>query len=218
MIGLYRYLLAGWVLSQRYVPPVLVFLAALSVGTGSDSGPLLRTYSFCVGAVLACGAWLAVTVVNHEDPVQRQVVTVAAGSARRVLAATVAVALTGCLFLIALGLFIPLLVGHHTVTAGVLAAGAVAQFAAALVGTALGLLVSRSVIPRLGIAVATAVAALLAMLLIGWISPINPLIRLLSNAGTPGGVAVRLVVLTGLSAALLAVGAAITQWVASRRG
>jgi hypothetical protein len=218
LIALYRYLLAGSVQSQRYVPPTLVFLAALSVGTSSDNGPLLRTYSFCVAAVLACSTWLTVTVVGQEHPVQRQVVVVASGSARRVLAATVAVALTGCLFLIAIGLVYPLLVGDHAVTAGALVAGAVAQFAAALVGTALGLLTSRLVVPRLGVAVVAAVAVLLAMLLVRWISPINPLVRLLSTAGEPGVTAVPLAVLTGLSAALLAVSAVITQWVSARRG
>jgi hypothetical protein len=218
LIALYRYVLAGTLLSQRYVPPVLVFLVALSVGTSSDSGPLLGSYAFCVGAVVACGTWLAIAVVNHEDPVQRQVVVTAAGSARRVLVATVAVALTGCLLLIAIGLVYPIATGHHTVTAGALLVGAIAQLAGAFVGVALGLPASRLVIRRFGIAMVIAVTGLLAVVLIRWISPVNPLVRLLSNADRPGDTVARLAVLTGWSAVLLAVSVITTQWLAGRRG
>ncbi len=217
MIALYRYQLSGLLLSQRYLPPVLVFLAALSVGTSSDTSPLLHAYSFCVAAIFACALWLAVAVVNHENPVQRQVIVVSAGSSRRVLTVTVAVALTGCLFLTAIGLVYPMLVGQRTVTAGTVAAGAVAQMSAACVGTAVGLVTSRLVITRLGVAVVVAVAALLAMLLVGWISPISPLIRLLADAGSPGGIAVRLGALAVVSAAMLAAGTVLTRLVSDRR-
>lgn len=217
MIALYRYQLTSMVLSQRYLPPALVYLAALSVGTSSDNGPLLRSYSFCVAAVLACSTWLAVSVVNHEDPVQRQVTTVAAGGSRRMLGAAIAVTFTGCLFLTALGLIYPILTGDHVVTAGAVLVGAVAQLAAALVGTALGLLTSRLVIPRLGIAMVVAVTALLAILLVRWISPVSPLIRLLSNATSPDSTTIPLTALTAVSVAILAVSAIITQRVADRR-
>jgi hypothetical protein len=64
----YRYLLRSVLLSQRYLPPTLFFLAALAVGTSSDSGPLESSYAFCVLAMLVCTTWLTVSIVNHEDP------------------------------------------------------------------------------------------------------------------------------------------------------
>ncbi len=217
MIALYRYQLSSLLLSQRYLPPVLVFLAALSVGTSSDSSPLLHAYSFCVAAILACSMWLTVAVVNHENPVQRQVIVVAAGSSRRVLAVTVAVTLTGCALLTAIGLVYPMIIGQRTVTAGVVVAGTVAQLSAASVGVAVGLLTSRLVITRVGVAVVVAVGALLAMLLVGWISPISPLIRLLTDAASAGGIAVRLGALAAVSLTMLAAGTAVTHLVAGRR-
>ncbi|WP_433170508.1 hypothetical protein [Actinoallomurus sp. CA-150999] len=215
MIALYRYLMSSMVLSQRYLPPTLVFLAALSVGTGSDAGPLWQTYSFCVAAIVTCATWMTVALIDHEDAVQRQVITVAAGGARRVLAATIAAALTGDLLLITLGMTIPIAIGHHTVTAGALAAGTVAQLAAALVGNALGLLTSRPVIPRVGVALVVALAALLVMLLVRWASPINPLIHALSGSHSPHPVSLGL--LAGVSVLLLAASAAVTLRITERR-
>ncbi|MEV8635090.1 hypothetical protein AB0395_25880 [Streptosporangium sp. NPDC051023] len=216
MIALYRYQLASLVFSQRYLPPVLVFLVALSVGTSSGAGPLLGAYAFCVIAVLGCATWLTIAVVNHEDPTQRQVVTVTVGTAERVLAANVATALTGCSFMIVIGLGYPILMGHYIVTATAVATGALAQLAMALLGMALGLLTSRLVIPRLGVAVIVAVVVLLAMLLLPWLSPVRPLIQLLSDAPYPDDVAVRAAVLTCVSAVILAACSIATHLVARR--
>jgi hypothetical protein len=69
--ALYRYLLTSVLLSQRYLPPTLLFLAAMAVGTTSDNGPLESSYAFCVLAMLVCSTWLTVSIVNHEDPTQR---------------------------------------------------------------------------------------------------------------------------------------------------
>jgi hypothetical protein len=217
VIALYRYLLISVLLSQRYLPPVLVFLVALFTGTSADSGPLLHAYSFCVLAVVACSTWLAVAVVNHENAIQRQVVIVTAGSAQRVLAVTVAVALTGCLFMIAVGLVYPTVTGRHVVTAGAVAAGAAAQLAAALIGISLGLLTSRLVIPRVGVAVLTAVLVLVVLLVVRDASPVGPLIRLLDRASSPASIAGRLAGLTAISAAVLAASAIATHLIARRR-
>ena len=70
-----------------------------------------------------------------------------------------------------------------------------------MIGIAIGLLCSRLVIPRIGIAMLTAAAAILAVLLLRWISPIRPLMTLLSDGRTPGGTAVPVTLLTALAAA-----------------
>jgi hypothetical protein len=216
--ALYRYLMASVLLSQRYLPPTLIFLAAMAVGTTSDNGPLQSSYAFCVLAMLVCTTWLTVSLVNHEDPTQHQITLVMIGSSLRVLAITVTVVLTWCVPLLVVGIVYPIVTGKHVFTAGDLVVGAAAQLAAAMIGIAIGLLCSRLVIPRIGIAMLTAAAAILAVLLLRWISPIRPLMTLLSDGRTPGATAVPLTLLTALAAAILIAALFGTKALADRRG
>ncbi|MGY4772375.1 hypothetical protein ACXC9Q_36170 [Kribbella sp. CWNU-51] len=218
MTALYRYLMASVLLSQRYLPPTLIFLAAMAVGTTSDNGPLQSSYAFCVLAMLVCATWLTVSLVNHEDPTQHKITLVMIGSSLRVLAITVTVVLTWCVPLLVVGIVYPIVTGKHVVTAGDLVVGAAAQLAAAMIGIAIGLLCSSLVIPRIGIAMLTAAAAILAVLLLRWISPIRPLMTLLSDGRTPGGTAVPLTLLTALAVAILIAALFATKALADRRG
>ncbi|WP_328520140.1 hypothetical protein [Kribbella sp. NBC_00359] len=217
MTALYRYLMASVLLSQRYLPPTLIFLAAMAVGTTSDNGPLQSSYAFCVLAMLVCTTWLTVSLVNHEDPTQHKITLVMIGSSLRVLAITVTVVLTWCVPLLVVGIVYPIVTGKHVFTAGDLVVGAAAQLAAAMIGIAIGLLCSRLVIPRIGIAMLTAAAAILAVLLLRWISPIRPLMTLLSDGRTPGGTAVPLTLLTALAAAILIAALFATRALADRK-
>jgi len=215
--ALYRYLLTSVLLSQRYLPPTLIFLAAMAVGTTSDNGPLQSSYSFCVLAMLVCTTWLTVSIVNHEDPTQRKITLVMIGSSLRVLTMTVAVVITWCVPLLLIGLVYPIVTGKHVVTAGDLAVGAAAQLGAAMTGIAIGLLCSRLVIPRIGVAMLTAAAAILAVLLLRWISPIRPIMTVLSDEKTAGANAVPLTLLAVLSAILLAAAVLATKLLADRK-
>lgn len=217
MSALYRYLLTSVLLSQRYLPPTLIFLAAMAVGTTSDNGPLQSSYSFCVLAMLVCTTWLTVSIVNHEDPTQRKITLVMIGSSLRVLTTTVAVVVTWCVPLLVIGLVYPIVTGKHVVTAGDLAVGAAAQLGAAMIGIAIGLLCSRLVIPRIGVAMLTAAAAILAVLLLRWISPIRPIMTVLSNEEAATTNAVPLTLLGALSAILLAVAVLATKLLADRK-
>ncbi|MET7280353.1 hypothetical protein ABZS29_19100 [Kribbella sp. NPDC005582] len=205
-------------LSQRYLPPTLIFLAALAVGTTSDNGPLQSAYAFCVLAMLVCTTWLTVSIVNHEDPTQRRITLVMIGSSAKVLAITVAVILTWCVPLIVIGICYPLITGKHVVTPGTLTVGVVAHLTAALIGIAIGLLCSRLVIPRIGVAMLTAAAAILAVLLIRWISPIRALMSVLSDGErSPAESAVPLTVLAVLSAAILTAALFTTRALSDRK-
>ncbi|WUJ70606.1 hypothetical protein OG809_36590 [Kribbella soli] len=217
MTALYRYLLTSVLLSQRYLPPTLIFLAAMAVGTTSDNGPLQSSYAFCVLAMLVCTTWLTVSIVNHEDPTQRQITVVTMGSSLRVLATTVAVVVTWCVPLLIIGLVYPIVTGNHVVTAGTLAVGAAAQLGAALIGATIGLLCSRLVIRRIGIAMLTAAAAILAVLLLRWISPIRSIMTVLSNDKTAGANAVPLTLLAALSVVLLVAAVFVTKALADRK-
>jgi hypothetical protein len=215
--ALYRYLLTSVLLSQRYLPPTLIFLAAMAVGTTSDNGPLQSSYSFCVLAMLICTTWLTVSIVNHEDPTQRKITLVMIGSSLRVLTMTVAVVITWCVPLLLIGLGYPIVTGKHTVTATDLAVGAAAQLGAAMIGTAIGLLCSRLVIPRIGVAMLAAAAAILAVLLLRWISPIRPIMTVLSNEKSAATNAVPLTLLAALSAILLSAAVLATKLLADRK-
>lgn len=217
MSALYRYLMASVLLSQRYLPPTLIFLGALAVGTTSDNGPLQSSYSFCVLAMLVCTTWLSVSIVNHEDPTQRKITLVMIGSSLRVLAITVTVVLTWCVPLLVAGLVYPIVTGKHVVTPGDLVVGAAAQLGAAMIGITIGLLCSRLVIPRIGVAMLTAAAAILLVLLINWISPIRPLMTLLSAGRSAGEDAVPITLLTALAAVMLVAALFATRALADRR-
>ncbi|HET6985558.1 MAG TPA: hypothetical protein VFI00_03045 [Kribbella sp.] len=217
MTALYRYLMASVLLSQRYLPPTLIFLAAMAVGTTSDNGPLQSSYAFCVLAMLVCTTWLTVSIVNHEDPTQHKITLVMIGSSLRVLAITVTVVLTWCVPLLVVGIVYPIVTGKHVVTAGDLVVGAAAQLGAAMIGIAIGLLCSRLVIPRIGIAMLTAAAAILVVLLLRWISPIRPLMTLLSDGRTASATAVPLTLLTALAAAILTAAVFATRALADRK-
>ncbi|MFD3401078.1 hypothetical protein ACFWUU_10395 [Kribbella sp. NPDC058693] len=217
MTALYRYLLTSVLLSQRYLPPTLIFLAAMAVGTTSDNGPLQSSYAFCVLAMLVCTTWLTVSIVNHEDPTQRQITVVTVGSSLRVLATTVAVVVTWCVPLLIIGLIYPIVTGKHVVTAGDLAVGAAAQLGAALVGATIGLLCSRLVIRRIGIAMLTAAAAIIAVLLLRWISPIRSIMTVLSDDKSAGTNAVPLTLLAALSVVLLVAAVFVTKALADRK-
>jgi hypothetical protein len=203
-------------LSQRYLPTALIFLALMAVGTTSDSGPL-QSYAFCVLAMLVCTTWLTVSIVNQEDPTQRKITLVMIGSSLRILAITLVVVLTWCIPLLVAGLVYPIVTGRHEVTTGILAVGAIAQLAAAMIGIAIGLLCSRLVIARIGIAMLTAAAAILAVLLIRWISPIRPLMTLLSSDRSPTASAVPLGLLTVLCAAIVIAALFGTRALADRK-
>jgi hypothetical protein len=209
--------MASVLLSQRYLPPTLIFLAAMAVGTTSDNGPLQSSYAFCVLAMLVCTTWLTVSLVNHEDLTQHKITLVMIGSSLRVLAITVTVVLTWCVPLLVVGIVYPIVTGKHVFTAGDLVVGAAAQLGAAMIGIAIGLLCSRLVIPRIGIAMLTAAAAILAVVLLRWISPIRPLMTLLSDGRTPGGTAVPVTLLTALAAAILIAALFATKALADRR-
>lgn len=217
MTALYRYLMASVLLSQRYLPPTLIFLAAMAVGTTSDNGPLQSSYAFCVLAMLVCTTWLAVSIVNHEDRTQYQITLVMIGSMVRVLAMTVAVVLTWCVPLVVIGLIYPIVTGQHDVTTGDVVVGAAAQLGAAMIGVAIGLLCSRLIIPRIGIAMLTAAAAILAVLLIRWISPIRPLMTVLSNERSAAHNAEALTLLAALCLAFLLAAVFVTRAVADRK-
>lgn len=217
MIALVRYTLANVVLSQRYLPPVLLFLVVLVVFTGADSGPLLPVYAVSAGAVFVCGTWLTIVTINAEDPTQRAVTVVNAGGSGRVLVASVWVAFAWCVFLGVVGLLYPLVTGHHRAVPAVFALGAVGELTGACTGMAVGLLCSRIVLRRTGVAVLAALAGIFAFLLVPGLPPVRSVFLLLAARRLGSTVLAPAVGFAAVAVALLVGSSVLTRFVARRR-
>lgn len=100
MIGLIRYTAATMLHSQRYLAPVLLFMAALGVSSSNDSGPLPPIYGLGAGTLFVCATWLTIALISIEDPAHRAIIVVSARHSGKVLLASVSVALISCLVLI----------------------------------------------------------------------------------------------------------------------
>ncbi len=195
---------------QTYVPPLLLYTAALVVLTVNDLGPLVGTYAACSLTLFVCLVWLTVTVVNAQTPTQRAVTIVTAGSDRRVLLAEVLAATVLCGLLTVVGLVFPIVSGEHEVTVGAVAVGVLAQMTCGVTGIACGLLCSRPVVPRTGPAVVLALA-LIGAVVIAALPPVGPVVRLLGREEVPGPV------YPALALALLAVSGGVALTVSRRR-
>ncbi|MDN5861764.1 MAG: hypothetical protein L0H84_24450 [Pseudonocardia sp.] len=217
MIALIHFRLSTLLHSQRYLPPALLFLAVLAVGTVNSSGPLLPVYALCAGAVFISAAWLTVVLANIEGPEHRAITVISAGGSRAPLVATIAVALAGCVVLTVVGLLLPLAWGTHSPTAAELAVGVGAQLICACAGVGIGLLCSRLVITRPGYSLLTALALVMLTLLAPAIPPVNPVLRLLSSGRGPHELLWPLLGFAAVAIATLAVSAVLTQRVAARR-
>lgn len=217
MIALVRYLLTTFVLSQRYLAPLLLFLGLVAVLTSSDTGPLTATYAAVAGALLPCAVWLTMALAGLEDEAHRSVLVVGAGSHRRVLLATIATATMSCVLLTAVGLTLPLMFGSHAPGPADLVLGTEAQLTCACTGVAVGLLCSRLVCRRQGYALVLALVLLLAALLGKNVSPVNAMLNHLQQAPRSADALVSTGVSLAVAVVLLAAAAAVTQAITVRR-
>lgn len=216
MIALIRYTSATMLHSQRYLAPVLLFMAAVGVSSSNDSGPLPPIYGLCAGALFVCATWFTIALLSIEDPAHRAITVVSARHSGRVLLASVSVAIVSCLILTLVGVILPLLVGTHTGDRTDLVLGIEAQLTGASVGIAVGLLCSRLVIRRQGYALIAALALVMAALLVRGL-PVNVLLRLLANTtgsadllGPAGG-------LLAIAAVILVASSLATQFITTRK-
>ncbi|GAA1194248.1 hypothetical protein F4556_001604 [Kitasatospora gansuensis] len=217
MTALCRFTLARLLHSQRYLPPVLLFLALVTVLTSSDSGPLTAVYGVCAGSMFLTSCWLTVSLVNLDEPQGRAIAVVSSGSARRLFAADALVALGICLLLTLFGLAYPLVAGHHTVQGVQLLVGAAAQLTAAATGIALGLVCSRPVVGRPGYSLLAALGSALVLPLVPRLPPLNPLLTLLAGRRPAAELVWPVGGLAVLAAGLAVAAVLVTDFVAARR-
>jgi hypothetical protein len=214
--ALVRYTAASVLHSQRWLPPALLFLAALAVFIGNDPGSLVPVYAVTSAAVFVCGTWWTVAVVDAEDPGQRAITSVNAGGGGRVLVASVWVALAGCGVLSVVGLLFPLPGGGHPLSAAVFVLGVLAELTGGCTGVALGLVCSRLVFRRAGHTVLAAVSGVLLFVLVPWLPPIHPMFLLLASGTAPGGLLWAVAGYLAVSLVLLCLATMLAHAVSSR--
>jgi len=176
MIALLRYLAADALRSQRWTAPLLGFAVAVAIIAPSDAAPLLPTMTMSAAALLPAALWLTVVVNHSEDPVQTHITGVTIGSLTRTRLAKLALAYLGCVLLTGLALVWVLTSTNDRITVGLLGIGVLAHLLCALAGVALGAVISRPVLPRIGVTVLAGVGIFLAELLIPHAPPIHPLL------------------------------------------
>ncbi|TLQ43222.1 hypothetical protein [Streptomyces marianii] len=218
MTALIRYTFATVLHTQRYLAPLLLFMGLMGVLTVNGSGPLPPAYASSAGALFVCSTWLTIALMSLDAPPQRAIVVITAGGGSlTVLLAVIGTALLSCLVLMVFGLFFPLWMGDYVVTTTDLLLGLEAQLTCALVGIAIGVLCSKPVFRRQGYALVAALALVMGALLAKGMPPVNRLFTLMAT--TPD--AAKLLAPTGamlaISAVILAVFTAVTQFVAGRR-
>jgi hypothetical protein len=217
MFALIRYTAATLLHSQRYLAPVLLFVGAVGVLASNDAGPLPPVYSSCAAMLFVAATWFTVALVSVEDPTHRAITIVSAGGTRRVLAATVAVAVLGCVAMSVFGLVLPLVFGDHPLSAVDLVVGTEAQLTAAVVGIAIGLVSSRLVIRRQGYALVLALALVLPVLLTPGLGPVNSMLVLMGRVTAAVDLVLPLAGLLAVGVAVLAVAGVGTHVISTRR-
>lgn len=208
-LAVVRFFAADVARSQRFLLPLLAHGALLAVLFGGDPGPPPGPWAVSALAVYPAAAWLAVVVANTEAPEQRAVTIASAGGPARVAAATLLVALAGGLVLAALSVLLPAVVSRYPYPLPVLLAGTLAHIACAATGTAVGLLVARPVVARIGWSLCIGVAVVMATAVQPWLPPAGSAVDALVSGRLPFAEAA-----LGVG---LAVAATVVSWVVEVR-
>jgi hypothetical protein len=191
MIPLVRYQLAVLGHSQRYLPPVLLYIGMMAILYSDNSGPALPGYAVTAAALLVVAGWLTIALVDVEDAVQRSVTTTHVGSMYRTLCGVVLTVL-----MCSVGLAV-LTIGWSEISFGFgyppsdLGIGLLAHVACATFGIAVALPCSGLVVRRIGYTVIAAAAVFAVALLAKWIPLAFPLLLALSADATSTALLVR---------------------------
>ncbi|HEY7591667.1 MAG TPA: hypothetical protein VH969_00825 [Actinophytocola sp.] len=219
MIALVRYTVAVMVHSQRYLPPVLLFV--ICIGTfAHDAGvePMVPIFAPMTAVAFVCAAWLTVVLVTAEDPVQRAITTVNAGRSWPQLAAVAVVVLATFAVLSAVLLTLPFVLGNRAYGPVDLIVGAAALLTGACFGIAIGMPTSRLVFRRQGYALLATLVLIMTFLLVRGLPPVNTLVMLLTEERTePADMLLPELAYLALAVAVLAGSLAATQAIVSRR-
>ncbi|MFJ3089561.1 ABC transporter [Streptomyces sp. NPDC086838] len=206
MTALIRYQADLLVRSQRWLAPVLLYLAFLAVGVRSGQ-PVLDSLGYTAAGMLPVTAWLVRVCVTQEPPAARAVVAAAVGGQPRAHLAALLAAL-GCAGLLGTAATAVVLAisdpasTDHSVRVPLPPAGAAGLLATAccvLLGAATGALCGRPLLHGRGWSVAaTVLVALLALVTAG--SPAKAAVTGLVSGSLTGTVHVPVLPLLGAAA------------------
>ncbi|AQS66960.1 hypothetical protein [Streptomyces pactum] len=174
MTALLRYQAALLLRSQRWLPPVILYAAALGIGVQGGQ-PVLDSLGWAAAVLLPVAAWLVRICVTGEPPAARGCVAAARGPARAHLACLLvalgaAVVLGAAATVVVTLISDPVSTDHGTRVPPLAAGGAglLAALVCALLGTAVGALTAWPLLCSPGRAVpALLLAALLALVASG---------------------------------------------------
>lgn len=188
MSVLIRYQLALLLRSQRWLPPVLLFVLLIVLGSfgGQQYGDSL---GWCAAMLVPSCAWLTRTVLTGEPDPARACVAAASGPHRAHLAPLTAALAVNSLLALVGGAFewlagSPPVGVAHPPLAATAAHGALSLLVGLLTGTALGALCAPPVMQRPAAAVLTLTGASL-VLLVAPVSPVNIAVRDVFTSGSP---------------------------------
>jgi hypothetical protein len=204
-----RYLLADLFTSQRWLPPVFVYLAVTGVLYGGDPGTPLPPYGVSAMVLFPLAAWVTVVLVNNEDPVQRHVTMAAVGGWRRLLGGLVAAALVLNGVLVLLATLVPAVIHHHPYALSDVVLGFTAHAISAVTGVGLGVLCARPLIPTTGWSLVAVVGvSLLVLVVANRLPPVGAMAHLLFETGPVPVAAVLLQVAVAIVVGAACVGVA----------
>jgi hypothetical protein len=206
-----RYLLSDAYRSQRVLLPLVLQLAVLAVLFGGDPGPLPAPWAASTLALYPVSTWLALTVANTEDPVQRSVTVAAAGGPGPVVRGTALVGLAGTLLLTAVSVGWGVAAARGTSPAHAVE-GTLTHLTAGLTGTAVGLLVARPLVTRIGWSLVIGLVVVLSTAVQAWLPPVGAAVAALTDDRGP----VALLVPLAVAFALVGAACAIVTRVARR--
>lgn len=208
-----RYLGADLVRSQRFLIPVVTYCSVLAVLFGGDPGPPPTPWGASTFALYPISAWLAITIANTEDPIQRHITIAAAGGWPRIARGILVTALLADAVLVLISLAAPKILGHpYPYSPRDFLIGALSHLASAFAGTAVGLLCARPLINKIGWSFVCALLVLVITAVQRWLPPVGTAVDELSHQPAAGPLALDAAI--GL---LLAVGATVICTVAGNR-
>ncbi|MEV7006139.1 hypothetical protein [Streptosporangium sp. NPDC051022] len=175
MIPLVRFKLAAYARSHRLFQPVIGLFAMMIIFYSSrvPVGSELSSYGDSAGLLILVFAWGARGLLDTEPPTQRLISMTAAGRPGREVGAGLLAALIVNLGMAAFAVALPLLYGFSALpTAGDLFRGIGLHLLGLCVGTALGALTSRPILPSPTTSLVALVGGYTAMLLIS-LTPVS---------------------------------------------
>ena len=222
MTALVRYQLALLARSHRWLPPLLVYAAALAVGVQPGQA-VLDSLGVAAAAVLPVAAWLVRVCTGVEPPAARACLAAAGGPARAHLASLAAAFAAACA-LGAAGVAVVVLISDAhgsdraadtAVPVAATGAGLLATLTCALLGTAVGALCNRPLLRSRAWTVPATLAGAGAVLVAAG-SPANAAVTGLVTGSRAAEVPLPLLPLTGAALAAAAT-AALAAALSARR-